>query len=268
MKVFHRLALAAAIAAPAAALAAPKVEIDAPGENSIQSGVTQVYGWASDEVPVVSVEMYIDGDIANTLLLGMGGERGDVEGAFPDDFDPLHSGFATAFHTKLLSNGEHTITIVATNEIGETTEVTRTIIVSNTPDDDVLVDSVDLSGATARISGDHIFLDGVVINGVSYDNLELHFDDVVNGFRIGAFREDLDGDGFADDDHDRDGYHDDDHDRDGFHDDDDDKDGFSDDGPDHDMHDDHGGERPEGESDDGPGHDAGDDSGSAAAGGA
>jgi hypothetical protein len=173
-----------------------QVALEAPEANSIQSGITQIYGWASDVEPVVKVELYIDGNEAQTMVLGSGGERADVATAYPNDYDPLHSGFATAFHTKLLSNGPHTITIEAKNQSGEETKVTSTIIVSNTPDATVLTDTIDLSGATARISGNHIFLDGVVVNGTTYNNFELRFDDVINGFRIIGFNDDLDGDGF------------------------------------------------------------------------
>ena len=270
MKGFKRALLAAAIAAPMAAWAAPKVAIEAPESNSIQSGITQIYGWASDVEPIVKVELYVDGQEANTMVLGSGGERADVAAAYPNDYDPLHSGFATAFHTKLLSNGPHTITIEAKNQSGEETKVSRTIIVSNTPETTVNNDSVDISNATARISGNHIFLDGVVVNGVVYNNFELAFDDVINGFRIIGFRDDLDGDGISDDDSDGDGFRDDDSDKDGFSDDDDDKDGLDDDLDDDDsvddsdddssddsgndslddLNDDNGGDRPDDESDD------------------
>ena len=229
MKGFKRALLAAAIAAPVAAWAAPKVAIEAPESNSIQSGITQIYGWASDVEPIVKVELYVDGQEGQTMVLGSGGERADVAASYPNDYDPLHSGFATAFHTKLLSNGPHTITIEAKNQSGEETKVSTTIIVSNAPETTVNNDSIDISNATARISGNHIFLDGVVVNGVVYNNFELAFDDVINGFRIIGFRDDLNGDGISDDDSDGDGFRDDDSDKDGFSDDDDDKDGLDDD---------------------------------------
>ena len=232
MKYFKQALLAAAIAAPMGVYAAPKVALEAPAANSIQSGITQIYGWATDVEPVVKVELYIDGQESQTMVLGSGGERADVAAAYPNDYDPLHSGFATAFHTKLLSNGPHTITIEAKNQSGEETKVTSTIIVSNTPDETVLTDTIDLSGATARISGNHIFLDGVVVNGTTYNNFELRFDEVINGFRIIGFRDDLNGDGFSDDDSDQDGFRDDDLDEDGFSDDDDDQDGLDDDSDD------------------------------------
>lgn len=50
--------------------------------------------------------------------------------------------------------------------------MTSTIIVSNTPNEQCTdPDTIDLSGATARISGNHIFLDGVVVNGTTYRQL-------------------------------------------------------------------------------------------------
>ena len=147
MKSFKRALLAAAIAAPMSVYAAPKVFLDGPANNSIQSGITQIFGWASDVEPIVKVELYIDGNESQTMVLGSG-ERADILAAYPNDYDPLNSGFATAFHTKLLSNGPHTITIEARNQSGEETKVTQTIIVSNTPDATVLTDTIDLSDAT------------------------------------------------------------------------------------------------------------------------
>jgi len=258
MKYLKRALLAVAIAAPAAVHAAPKVTIEAPEHGSVQSGITQVYGWASDVVPVVEVELYVDGNDGETMVLGSGGERADVQAAYPGDYDPLHSGFATAFHTKLLSNGTHTITVEATNKLGEKTEVSRTFVVSNTPGTETLTDAVDLSNATARISGNRIFLDNVVVNGTVYDNFELAFDDVINGFRIVGFRDDLNGDGFRDDDSDKDGFSDDDSDKDGFSDDDIDKDGFSDDDSADDETDDSGADSPDDLNDDKGGDDPGD----------
>ena len=85
MKHFRHALLAAAIAASAAVHAAPKVALEAPEANSIQSGITQIYGWASDVEPVVKVELYIDGNEAQTMVLGSGGERADVATAYPTD---------------------------------------------------------------------------------------------------------------------------------------------------------------------------------------
>ena len=70
MKYFKHALLAAAIAASAAVHAAPKVALEAPEANSIQSGITQIYGWASDVEPVVKVELYIDGNESQTMVLG------------------------------------------------------------------------------------------------------------------------------------------------------------------------------------------------------
>ncbi len=239
MKYFKRVFLAALIATPATLMASPRLEVEAPTANAVQSGITQIYGWVTDTVKVTSVTMTIDNNPATTIELAMGGERSDVASAYPDDFAPLKSGFSTAFHSKLLSNGLHLITILATNEDGQTTTHTRNFIISNTPEAAIFTDSVDLSGASARFDERHIFIDGMKINGRVYQNFSLSYDDVTNGFRISAFREDLDNDGFHDDNVDRDGFHDDDADRDGFHDDDADRDGFHDDDLDHDgFHDD------------------------------
>lgn len=130
--------------------------------------------------------------------LGYGGERRDVAAAHPEIPDVLHSGFAAAIHTKNMTNGPHILTVVARNELGEETRFDKPVVVSNTPDAGVVWDSVDLSGATSRIVGDSLFLDGVKLNGRSYDNIELRFDHFTNSFMIVSFATDLNRDGVPD----------------------------------------------------------------------
>jgi hypothetical protein len=240
-KTIKPLFLAMSLAAVAGtAQAAPRLQLESPMANDIESGIANVIGWSTDDqngVAITSVSMSIDGNAEKELAYGA--DRPDVERNFPDDDDARSSGYAYTINTKNLSNGTHTVTITSTNELGETKTVTNDFHVSNPPKGTASAwyDEVDLSGATARVSGQRIFLDGVTINGQTYDNVDLTFDKRTSGFQLSNWVDDQDKDGYHDDDQDKDGYHDNDEDRDGYHDDDHDQDGFSD----NDNNDDHNG---------------------------
>lgn len=196
------------ICAASGAQAVPIGAFEGPADNAVLTGLVDVWGWATDATSEIdSVTLLVDGVIPGREL-GYGGERRDVAAAHPEIPDALHSGFAAAIHTKNMTNGPHTFTVVARNELGEETRFDKPVVVSNTPDVGVVWDSVDLSGATPRIVGDSLFLDGVQINGRSYDNIELRFDHFSNAFVIVGFADDLNRDGFADDDSNHDGHHD------------------------------------------------------------
>lgn len=202
------LAAGLLICAARGAQAVPIGAFEGPADNAVLTGLVDVWGWAADATSEIdSVVLLVDG-VTPGRELGYGGERRDVATAHPEIADALHSGFAAAIHTKNMTNGPHTLTVVARNELGEETRFDKPVVVSNTPDVGVVWDSIDLSGATPRITDGTLFLDGVVLNGRSYDNLELRFDHFSNAFVIVGFAGDLDRDGFADDDADHDGHHD------------------------------------------------------------
>ena len=226
----------------ASAQAAPRGALEAPEAKDIDSGIINVMGWATDDMPGVSIKsitMSIDDGPAKSIAYGA--DRWDVKNRFPDDADALKSGYAATISTKNLSNGAHTITIEIQNELNETRTISRTFYVSNPPKGEKWWDNVDLSAATARVSGQRVFLDNVMINGRVFDNVALTFDRRTSGFQFASWVNDLDKDGYADDDLDKDGYHDDDKDKDGYHDDDKDKDGFKDEGHNENMDNDHDG---------------------------
>ena len=230
---FHAPLLAAGVLMGAASgvEAVPIGVFEGPADNAVITGLVDVWGWTTDATSEIeSVVLVVDGAVDGREL-GYGGERRDVAAAYPDIPAALHSGFAAAIHTKHLANGPHTLTVVVRNELGEETRFDKPVVVSNTPDVGVVWDSIDISGAIARIEGDSIFLDGVQLNGRTYQNLELKFDHFTNAFVIVGFADDLDHDGFDDDDVDHDGYDDQ-----GDDDDDDsDDDGADDDGADDDA---------------------------------
>ncbi len=202
------LAAGLLICAASGARATPIGAFEGPADNAVLTGLVDVWGWAADATAEIdSVILLVDG-VTPGRELGYGGERRDVAAAHPEIADALHSGFAAAIHTKNMTNGPHTLTVVARNEAGEETRFDKPVVVSNTPEVGIVWDSIDLSSATSRITDGTLFLDGVVLNGRSYDNLELRFDHFSNAFVIVGFAGDLDRDGFDDEDTDHDGHHD------------------------------------------------------------
>lgn len=197
-KLRASLVAAGLLLGAASAQAVPIGAFEGPADGAVITGLVDVWGWAADATSKIdSVVLLVDG-VTPGRELGYGGERRDVAAAHPEIPDALHSGFAAAIHTKNLTNGPHILTVVARNELGEETRFDKPVEVSNTPDMGVVWDSVDLSGATSRIVGDSLFLDGVKLNGRSYDNIELRFDHFTNSFMIVSFATDLNRDGIPD----------------------------------------------------------------------
>ncbi|MBT8039341.1 MAG: hypothetical protein KJN78_03820, partial [Gammaproteobacteria bacterium] len=104
-------------------LASPAVaeitfHIEEPAEGSVRSGISLISGWAISDEGIVSVEAFINGESLG--LLPYGSARGDVGAAFPDVPDSSDSGWAMKWAWSLSGEGEHTITVVVTEEGGAT----------------------------------------------------------------------------------------------------------------------------------------------------
>ena len=214
-KTLYGIALVSSLGLFQAVQAAPVGSFDGPREGEIISGIINIWGWGADVNPVQSVEFGID-DRGYISQLGYAGSRKDVANAKPELFNPEYSGYAGAYQTRHLTNGPHTFRIRITNSLGEETVFERQVIVSNSPERELNTDSIDLTSASARVSGQKIFLDNVSINDRMYNNVDLEFDSYTNSYRIVKFFDDLDGDGYSDDDLNQDGYHDDDLDLNGY----------------------------------------------------
>jgi len=115
-KVLSALLLLAISASPV--LAEIKFAIGEPAAESTKSGIGQISGWAVSDVPVVSVEAFIDG--VSLGLVPYGGTRQDVSAAFPDFPDSEFSGWSMKWNYALLEPGEHTLTIIITDADGAT----------------------------------------------------------------------------------------------------------------------------------------------------
>jgi len=201
-------------------LAETTIGFETPVDGQSVSGRIQVSGWAVDPVGIDKVEFYIDGQ-DNGFDVPYGSNRADIGLAFPNISGAENSGFGATYSTRRLSNGPHVFRVEVENNNSDKTSVTHTVVVSNEPGPAFPPPNIDLSLASARVVNGIVFLNNVLIGGQIFNNLDLIFDPKSRQFSFAAFANDLDGDGFRDDDSDHDGFSDGDKDEDGFIDDDD-----------------------------------------------
>jgi len=85
----------------------PTATIDTPSAGSKISGVTNVAGWAFDDVNVAKVEVLVDGTSDGVASYGL--PRPDVAAVYPSE--PLNSGFSYSLDTTKYVNGPHSVTV-------------------------------------------------------------------------------------------------------------------------------------------------------------
>jgi beta-N-acetylglucosaminidase/uncharacterized protein YggL (DUF469 family) len=121
--------------------------IDTPTSGSTVKGVTNVRGWVLDGSEVAKVEVLVDGKITGQAQYGL--SRPDVQKVIPQ-YQNANSGFQFALDTKKISNGNHSITVLATGKNGATTEIQRIMLnVQNLPP----IGNVDSPTADSLING-------------------------------------------------------------------------------------------------------------------
>jgi hypothetical protein len=101
----------------------PFGSIDTPAPNATVSGTINVQGWVLAQRPAsVSspgvLTLYVDG-VARGVA-SYGGSRPDVTAAYPDYVNSAGAAFGIAFDTRTLVNGQHTLAISATDDLGRT----------------------------------------------------------------------------------------------------------------------------------------------------
>lgn len=96
--------------------------LEEPTNASSATGVSNIRGWAVSSSGINRLELFINGNFISEIPYG--GNRGDVEGAFPDITDSINSGFGQTFNYGLLGQGEHSMTVRAYANNGELIEKT------------------------------------------------------------------------------------------------------------------------------------------------
>ena len=135
-------------------------------ENGPVSGIAVIRGWAfatQAGVSITKVELFIDGVSAGDIPCCP--DRADVQAAYPQfpASNTLNSGWGTTFNWGVLSAGTHKMRIEIRSLAADLVGVaTRTVAIVKAGNFEFL-DQFSLSGATARIEGDQLVVEGVVV---------------------------------------------------------------------------------------------------------
>ena len=106
--------------------------LEEPLKGGTATGISNIRGWAVAASGIKQLEYFVDGKYMG--LLPYGGERLDVEQAFPDVPNSNYSGFGQTFNYGLLNTGSHTITIRALSTDGSIREESAIFNVVALPD--------------------------------------------------------------------------------------------------------------------------------------
>ena len=101
-----------------------RASLSEPRNNGVHSGVGMIHGWALSEEGVERIQVFIDEEYAFDVPYG--DPRADIEKAFPDINGSSTSGFSVPFRYSTLSAGQHTVSVVVTDEFGAQVERSST----------------------------------------------------------------------------------------------------------------------------------------------
>ncbi len=160
-----------------------RMAIEEPFEGDIKAGISNFRGWVVSMNPLVSLTLYRDGELFDTL--DHNGKRLDVANKFPNYPGAANSGFSFTTNFGILSAGQHQYRLVARDDQGNTLEKTITFYVQRFDDAWVGDENlVSLDNARVNISGSRdISIEGLSHNGKEYD-LILHWKTSRQGFDI------------------------------------------------------------------------------------
>lgn len=139
--------------------------LEEPVDGGIASGITNVRGWALAEEGISKIEIFIDGQFAFDVPYG--GERRDVESAYPEIADSRYSGFGQTWNYGVLGAGTHTLTARAISRSGAMVEDTARFSVAALPEEFYSEDdSPSLKGASASVdeSRERIVIENVKLS--------------------------------------------------------------------------------------------------------
>ena len=145
-----------------------RVSLEEPINGETHMGVGNLRGWAVASSGIHKIEVLLDG--AYLYDAPYGGSRGDVGKKFPEIQNSGESGFSLAYNYSGLSFGEHTFTVVAHTELGETKEASATFNVVRFDKSFISdPDGVSFDGASCSLEADAVNLSDVNVDGGFYD---------------------------------------------------------------------------------------------------
>ena len=156
--------------------------LDQPADQGVYSGVGMIRGWALSEEGVERIEVYIDGRYAFDVPYG--DPREDVGFAYSDIDGSSTSGFSVPFNYSALSAGEHAISVIVTDRLGDRIEHSATFEVvrfeqsflykENTPN---------MNWSLASSYANYITVRGVEVSGSAY-SVTLRWQTMTQSFEI------------------------------------------------------------------------------------
>ena len=88
-----------------------KIVLEEPVNSGTSSGIGNIRGWVISDSGVDRVELFVNGQYQADIPFG--GQRKDVENAYPHVPNSINSGFGQTFNFGELGNGQHRITVRA-----------------------------------------------------------------------------------------------------------------------------------------------------------
>jgi uncharacterized protein (TIGR03437 family) len=156
------------------------LNIDLPSSSAgTLSGVIAVAGWALDPAaPVYNVQMYVDGIQYSSPAYGA--SRSDVCTVFSGYPGCPNVGFNGSLDTTLLSDGTHTLNLVAYSAAGQPYSASRQITVGNQSRSAVIL-NIDVPAASSTVSGVASLYGWAIGNSSAIQSVTVSVDGIANG---------------------------------------------------------------------------------------
>ena len=159
-----------------------------PVNNGAHSGVGMIRGWALSGERIERVEVYVDGKYAFDIPYG--DPRADIGNKYPDNDMAATSGFSVPFRYSALSAGNHTVSVVVTDQFGDQMERSATFEVVRFDKSYIgKADTPDLNWSFASGLSDYIVVHGVGVGEESY-SIRLQWQTRTQKFEITSISKD------------------------------------------------------------------------------
>ena len=161
-----------------------RVTIETPTQDSTNANISGIRGWTLHPTERVSfVEIYVDDIFA--FEVPVGGQRVDVQNAFPNVPDAKYSGFGQTVNFKNWADGRHRVVVMAYTEDGDYNWAERDFCVNGfvkefirDPDEVALTDV-----RRIHVWKDRLILEGIRVEGQDW-NVEMTWDTATQSFEI------------------------------------------------------------------------------------
>ena len=161
-----------------------RIQIESPPANTQIAQIGEIRGWATHPTEeVIVINMYVDGEYFSEVPVG--GQRGDVQNAFPNHVNSLYSGWSQTTNFKSLTAGYHDLEILAYTDTGTYNSVSLGFCVDKFTGE-FISDPSTIDFRTVDVvhkAQNALLLEGVEVDGEFY-NMELHWSTAQQGFVV------------------------------------------------------------------------------------